>query len=57
MKAEGNSNDSQQLQATARNTLQNSPIHGESQKDSASKGKPNKQHGNVHLFLDMCPHC
>ena len=41
MKAEDNTNDSQQLEATACNTLQNSPVHGESQKDSGSKGKPN----------------
>ena len=41
MKAEENTNDSQELQATARNTLQNSFVHNESQKDSGSKSKPN----------------
>ena len=41
MKAEDNTNDSQQLQAIAHNTLQNSSIHSESQKDSGSKGKTN----------------
>ena len=41
MKAEDNTNDSQQLEAIACNTLQNSPVHSESQKDSGSTGKPN----------------
>ena len=41
MKAEENTNDSQQLQATARNTLHNSRVQNESQKDSGNKGKPN----------------
>ena len=41
MKAEENTNDSQELQATARNTLHNSRVQNESQKDSGNKGKPN----------------
>ena len=41
MKVEDNTNDSRQLEATACNTLQNSPIHSDPQKDSGSKGKPN----------------
>ena len=41
MKAEDNTNDSQQLEATACNTLQNIPVHSESQNDSGSKSKPN----------------
>ena len=42
MRAEDNTNDSQQLEAIACNTLQNRLEHSESQKDSGSKGKPNK---------------
>ena len=53
MKTKDNTNDSQQLQATARNTLQNSPVQSQSQKDSATSANLITQHGNVHLFLDL----
>ena len=39
MKAEENTNDSQQLQATARNTLHNSPVHNESPKKQWQQGQ------------------
>ena len=51
MKAKDNTNDSQQLQTTACNTLQNSPVHSESPKDSGSKGKPNNPAGKCAFVL------
>ena len=59
MKAEDNTNDSQQLEATAHNALQNSPVHSESQKTVATRANLTTQDGNLHLFLDVwnSPHC